>query len=185
MSRRYTVRSVSVRFERRRARARLRVVFVSPHAPVGPTMVDTHSYKLSPFGPALQFVGGSSEISANSFWMRLALLDSELFFSLIRPSLASSPSFLPSFVRWRPSRSPRVARLVSCRLVSRLDSSRLDSVVVSARRTLTSRRRRRDDDSLKSSSSSSFERRRDETKTQSVERGGGAGVNPTFVCVSD
>ena len=105
--------------------------------------------------------------------------------SSARASPRLLPSFLPSFVRWRPSRSPRVARLVSCRLVSRLDSSRLDSVVVSARRTLTSRRRRRDDDSLKSSSSSSFERRRDETKTQSVERGWGAGVNPTFVCVSD
>ena len=105
--------------------------------------------------------------------------------SSARASPRLLPSFLPSFVRWRPSRSPRVARLVSSRLVSRLDSSRLDSVVVSARRTLTSRRRRRDDDSLKSSSSSSFERRRDETKTQSVERGGGAGVNPTFVCVSD
>jgi hypothetical protein len=37
-------------------------------------MVDTHSYRLSPFGPALQLVGGSSEISASSFWMRLALL---------------------------------------------------------------------------------------------------------------
>ena len=46
-------------------------------------MVDTHSYKLSPFGPALQFVGGSSEISANSFWIRRELLDSELFLSLI------------------------------------------------------------------------------------------------------
>ena len=124
MSRRYTVRSVSVRFERRRARARLRVVFVSPHAPVGPTMVDTHSYKLSPFGPALQFVGGSSEISANSFWMRLALLDSELFFSLIRPSLSSSPSFLPSFLRSVASLA--FASRVSSRLVSsRVVSSRL------------------------------------------------------------
>lgn len=43
-------------------------------------MVDTHSYKLSPFGPALQFVGGSNEISANSFWIRRALFDSALFF---------------------------------------------------------------------------------------------------------
>ena len=104
--------------------------------------------------------------------------------SSARASPRLLPSFLPSFVRWRPSRSPRVARLVSCRLVSRLDSSRLDSVVVSARRTLTSRRRRRDDDSLKSSSSSSFERRRDETKTQSVERGGGGGCKPYFrVCI--
>lgn len=35
-------------------------------------MVDTHSYRLSPLGPALQFGGGSRVISANSFWMRLA-----------------------------------------------------------------------------------------------------------------
>lgn len=35
-------------------------------------MVDTHSYKLSPFGPALQFGGGSRVISANSFCMRFA-----------------------------------------------------------------------------------------------------------------
>lgn len=60
-------------------------------------MVDTHSYKLSPFGPALQFVGGSNEISANSFWMRLALLDSELFFSLM---MCLGPS---SRARWRSS----------------------------------------------------------------------------------
>ena len=45
-------------------------------------MVDTHSYKLSPFGPALQFVGGSREISANSFWIRLALLESDFALSL-------------------------------------------------------------------------------------------------------
>lgn len=51
------------------------------YPPLGPTIVDTHSYKLSPFGPALQFVGGSSEISANSFWMRLALPESEFFLS--------------------------------------------------------------------------------------------------------
>lgn len=35
-------------------------------------MVETHSYKLSPFGPALQFGGGSKVISASSFCMRLA-----------------------------------------------------------------------------------------------------------------
>lgn len=40
--------------------------------PPGPMMEETHSYRLSPFGPALQFVGGSSEISASSFWMRFA-----------------------------------------------------------------------------------------------------------------
>jgi len=35
-------------------------------------MVDTHSYMLSPLGPALQFGGGSTVISASSFWMRFA-----------------------------------------------------------------------------------------------------------------
>lgn len=38
--------------------------------PGGPRIVETHSYKLSPFGPALQLGGGSSVISASSFWMR-------------------------------------------------------------------------------------------------------------------
>jgi len=89
-------------------------------------MVDTHSYKLSPFGPALQFVGGSSEISANSFWMRLALLDSELFFSLIRPSLFSLLGSVDRSVASLAFASRRASRLVSSRLVSRLDSSRLD-----------------------------------------------------------
>jgi len=46
--------------------------------PGGPSMVDTHSYKLSPFGPALQFGGGSRVISASSFWSLLALEDSPL-----------------------------------------------------------------------------------------------------------
>lgn len=35
--------------------------------------MDTHSYKLSPLGPALQFGGGSNVISANSFCNLLAL----------------------------------------------------------------------------------------------------------------
>ena len=37
--------------------------------PGGPRMVDTHSYRLSPLGPALQLGGGSSVISASSFWI--------------------------------------------------------------------------------------------------------------------
>jgi len=47
-------------------------------------IVLTHSYKLSPFGPALQFVGGSKLISASSFWMRFAaeLIPDLLIFSL-------------------------------------------------------------------------------------------------------
>ena len=40
--------------------------------PAGPMIEETHSYKLSPLGPALQFVGGSNEISASSFCMRFA-----------------------------------------------------------------------------------------------------------------
>lgn len=43
--------------------------------PEGPMMVDTHSYMLSPFGPAEQLHGGSKLISANSFWIRFALED--------------------------------------------------------------------------------------------------------------
>lgn len=41
----------------------------------GPNIVETHSYILSPFGPAEQFEGGSREISASSFCMRLAADD--------------------------------------------------------------------------------------------------------------
>ena len=53
------------------------------HVPGGPRIVLTHSYKLSPFGPALQFVGGSKLISASSFWMRFAaeLIPALLIFS--------------------------------------------------------------------------------------------------------
>ena len=84
-------------------------------------MVDTHSYKLSPFGPALQFVGGSNEISANSFWMRLALLDSELFFSLIVD--VSRVVLARSLARWRAlfgrSVPPRVDRSSIFRSVDR------------------------------------------------------------------
>lgn len=40
--------------------------------PGGPRIVETHSYKLSPLGPAEQFGGGSRVISANSFCIRLA-----------------------------------------------------------------------------------------------------------------
>ena len=37
---------------------------------------------LSPLGPAEQLQGGSSEISASSFWMRFALLDMPVAFIL-------------------------------------------------------------------------------------------------------
>jgi len=35
----------------------------------GPMMVDTHSKRLSPLGPAEQLQGGSKLISASSFWI--------------------------------------------------------------------------------------------------------------------
>lgn len=38
-------------------------------------IVDTHSYMLSPFGPALQLQGGSKLMSASSFCIRFALDD--------------------------------------------------------------------------------------------------------------
>ena len=43
--------------------------------------MDTHSYRLSPLGPALQFGGGSKVISPNSFWILLAdvLSDFDIF----------------------------------------------------------------------------------------------------------
>ena len=40
--------------------------------PAGPMIVDTHSYKLSPLGPAEQLAGGSLLIVASSVWIRLA-----------------------------------------------------------------------------------------------------------------
>ena len=46
-------------------------------------MVENHSYKLSPLGPALQLGGGSSVISASSFWMRLAEVLSALLSCLL------------------------------------------------------------------------------------------------------
>ena len=63
--------------------------------PGGPMIVLTHSYKLSPFGPALQFVGGSKLISASSFWMRFAaeLIPDLLIFSL---SFSTTCNFMKS-----------------------------------------------------------------------------------------
>lgn len=58
-----------VRTSRERARAMLHACAqgAPPCAlPLGPMMVDTHSYTLSPLGPALQLQGGSRLISASS-----------------------------------------------------------------------------------------------------------------------
>jgi hypothetical protein len=62
-------------------------------------IVLTHSYKLSPFGPALQFVGGSKLISASSFWMRLAaeLIPDLLIFSFFLSFFLSSFSSFSIF----------------------------------------------------------------------------------------
>ena len=48
-------------------------------------MVLTHSYKLSPFGPAVQLHGGSSDISASSFCILFALEDKAPAFPLPDP----------------------------------------------------------------------------------------------------
>lgn len=52
-------------------------------APDGPMIEETHSYRLSPLGPALQLVGGSKEISASSFCMRFAAELIELPFDIL------------------------------------------------------------------------------------------------------
>ena len=36
---------------------------------LGPVMVATHSYRLSPLGPAEQLLGGSVIMSSSSFWI--------------------------------------------------------------------------------------------------------------------
>lgn len=45
---------------------------------LGPRIVLTHSYRLSPLGPAVQLHGGSKLISASSFWIRFADEESPL-----------------------------------------------------------------------------------------------------------
>merc|ERR1712029_1133258 len=67
--------------------------------PGGPRMVETHSYMLSPLGPALQFGGGSTVISANSFWILFA--DVERAFDPFAPAapfdpLAAAAAALPA-----------------------------------------------------------------------------------------
>lgn len=73
--------------------------------PGGPKIVDTHSYKLSPFGPALQFGGGSSVISASSFWILLADVPSAFdilglgLFSFVSGLLSTAPDPAPPLPR--------------------------------------------------------------------------------------
>ncbi len=58
--------------------------------PEGPRIVDTHSYKLSPFGPAEQLHGGSRLISASSFWiLHIKKRHLESFNQRPRPSMAA------------------------------------------------------------------------------------------------
>ena len=179
MSRRYTVRSVSVRFERRRrapaSPSRLRLP-----SRTGRTDDGRH--------PFVQIIPLRSRAAIRRRFqrnLRQLLLDASRAARQRTLLLAHPPepllfSFLRSFVRWRPSRSPRVARLVSSRL-----GRRLDSVVVSARRTLTSRRRRRDDDSLKSSSHHHRHRKKTKQKhsPSSNGRARGGGCKPYLRCV--
>ena len=179
MSRRYTVRSVSVRFERRR-RARASPSRLRLPSRTGRTDDGRH--------PFVQIIPLRSRAAIRRRFqrnLRQLLLDASRAARQRTLLLAHPPepllfSFLGSVDRSVASlafASPRASGVVSCRVVSsRVDSSRL---VVSARRTLTSRRRRRDDDSLKSSSSSKsiFKRtrtsqKRKRTRSRSSAEGG-------------
>ena len=171
MSRRYTVRSVSVRFERRR-RARASPSRLRLPSRTGRTDDGRH--------PFVQIIPLRSRAAIRRRFqrnLRQLLLDASRAARQRTLLLAHPPepllfSFLGSVGRSVASlafASPRASRVVSCRV----DSCRL---VVSARRTLTSRRRRRDDDSLKSSSSSKSIFKRTTTRrkrTRSRSSGGG------------
>jgi len=78
--------------------------------PGGPRIVETHSYILSPFGPALQFGGGSMVISANSFWILFAEVESafeplvafarSLFFEEDEPPVPAEAEVDAMFLRY-------------------------------------------------------------------------------------
>jgi len=179
MSRRYTVRSVSVRFERRR-RARASPSRLRLPSRTGRTDDGRH--------PFVQIIPLRSRAAIRRRFqrnLRQLLLDASRAARQRTLLLAHPPEPLlaPRFGR-SVGGVPRVrlASRVWCRVVSsRVVSSRVDSsrLVVSARRTLTSRRRRRDDDSLKSSSSSksifkrtrtSQKRKRTRSRSSAAER---------------
>ena len=110
--------------------------------------------------------------------------------SSARASPRLLPSFLPSFLRSVASlafASRRASRLVSSRVASRLVSSRLGRRLRASHTHVetTTTGRRQFKVIIIIHHITSFERRRDETKTQSVERGGGRGETLLSVCVSD
>lgn len=94
----------------------------SANSPEGPIIVDTHSYMLSPFGPAEQLHGGSKLISASSFWIRLALEDNwpEPFmspmlgphFAPANPELTSNTYVFARLHRLREGRRSFVAAVI-------------------------------------------------------------------------
>ena len=63
----------------------------------GPRIVLTHSYKLSPFGPALQFVGGSNR--RQFLWMRFAAEPISPCHSFLSKLIKSLRLFLTGRVR--------------------------------------------------------------------------------------
>ena len=108
----------------------------SANSPEGPMIVDTHSYMLSPFGPAEQLHGGSKLISANSFWIRLALEDNwpEPFmspmlgphFAPTNPALTSSTCVFARLQRLQEGRPSFVAA------VTRLGMTNVDLAAITA-----------------------------------------------------
>ena len=111
--------------------------------------------------------------------------------SSARASPRLLPSFLPSFLRSVASlafASRRASRLVSSRVASRLVSSRLGRRLRASHThvetTTTGRRQFKVIIIIQINLQTNEDEPKTNTNTQSVERGGGAGVNPTFgVCL--
>ena len=188
MSRRYTVRSVSVRFERRR-RARASPSRLRLPSRTGRTDDGRH--------PFVQIIPLRSRAAIRRRFqrnLRQLLLDASRAARQRTLLLAHPPepllfSFLGSVERSVASlafASPRASRVVSCRVDScRLVSTRrLRASHTHVETTTTGRRQFKVIISIQINLQTNEDEPKTKTNTQSVERGGGAGVNPTFgVCL--
>lgn len=188
MSRRYTVRSVSVRFERRR-RARASPSRLRLPSRTGRTDDGRH--------PFVQIIPLRSRAAIRRRFqrnLRQLLLDASRAARQRTLLLAHPPepllfSFLGSVERSVASlafASPRASRVVSCRVDScRLVSTRrLRASHTHVETTTTGRRQFKVIIIIQINLQTNEDEPKTKTNTQSVERGGGAGVNPTFgVCL--
>ena len=187
MSRRYTVRSVSVRFERRR-RARASPSRLCLPSRTGRTDDGRH--------PFVQIIPLRSRAAIRRRFqrnLRQLLLDASRAARQRTLLLAHPPEpllfwFLRSFVRSVASlafASRRASRLVSSRVASRLVSSRLGRRLRASHThvetTTTGRRQFKVIIIITSSSSNEDETKQKHSRSSA---GGGRGVNPTFgVCI--